>query len=162
LEKRDGAGRWVRKEGRNEGAAVTRTDTREYDSAGRLAVERTRWIASTEHPAKSAESRFKYEGSSRTPAYEETTTTDAAGAVSERVFRRFDASGRIQTELHRPATGPETFREARYDDAGRIVEELASREPALPPAAHRSSYRGDCPPDLDKLFALTGADARED
>ena len=49
---RDASGHWVRKEGLNEGAPVTRTDTREYDSAGRLAVERTRWIATTERPAK--------------------------------------------------------------------------------------------------------------
>lgn len=154
---RDASGHWVRKEGLNEGAPVTRTDTREYDSAGRLAVERTRWVATTERPAKSAESHFRYEGGSRTPAYEESTTTDTAGRVTERVFRRFDASGRVRSELRRPTTGSEASREATYDDAGRIVEELSSVE-----VAHRSSYRGDCPSDLHKLFAVTGADAGED
>jgi YD repeat-containing protein len=154
---RDASGHWLRKEGRNEGAPVTRTDVREYDAAGRLATETTRWSATTERPAKSAESRFTYEGSSRTPAHEESTTTDAAGQVTERLFRRFDASGRMRTELRRPSTGSETTREAKYDDAGHIVEELSSVD-----VAHRSSYQGDCPPDLHKLFAVTSADAGED
>lgn len=154
---RDATGRWVRKEGRDEGAPVTRTDTREYDSAGRLAAERTRWTATTERPAKSAEARFSYEGRSGTPAYEESTTTDAAGQVTERVFRRFDASGRLRSEVRRPTAGSEESRQATFDDDGRIVEELSTSE-----VARRSSYRGDCPSGLHKLFGVTGPDAGED
>ncbi|HSO32655.1 MAG TPA: hypothetical protein VLT33_09065 [Labilithrix sp.] len=152
---RDASGHWLRKDGQNVGAPVTRTDTREYDSAGRLAVEMSRWSETAERPAKSAESRFTYEGSSRTAAYEEGTTADAAGQVTERVYRRFDASGRLSSELVRPTTGREVLRGVKYDEAGRIVEELSSVE-----VTHRSSYRGDCPSNL-KLFEVTGADAGE-
>lgn len=154
---RDAGGHWLRKEGRNEGAPVTRTETHEYDSAGRLSVDRAQWAATTERPAKSEETRFTYEGSSRTPASEESTTTDAAGQVIERRFRRFDSSGRMVSELQRPTTGSQTLRELKYDDRGRIIEELSSAD-----ATHRSSYRGDCPADLQKLFAGTPADAGED
>lgn len=154
---RDSAGHWLRKEGRNDGAPVTRTDTREYDASHRLTTEKTRWLATSERPAKSAETRVTYEGSARTPAAEETTTTNAEGKVIERVSRRFDAAGRLRGELTRTATNAEIVHELKRDELGRIVEERSTGE-----SVRRSAYAGDCVADLEKLFAITNPDAGED
>lgn len=153
---RDAAGHWLRKEGRNDGAPVTRTDTREYDASHRLTTEKTRWLATSERPAKTAETRVTYEGSARTPASEEMTTTNAEGKVTERVSRRFDAAGRLRSELTRAATNAEIVREVKRDELGRIVEERSTGE-----SVRRSAYVGDCVADLEKLFAVTNPDAGE-
>lgn len=154
---RDAAGHWLRKEGRNDGAPVTRTDTREYDAAGRLTVERTRWLPTSERPARSAESRATYEGSARTPTSRETTTTDAEGRVTERVVKQLDASGRMRREVTRSATGAEIVHEVKRDDAGRIVEERSTGE-----SVRRSAYAGDCIAEMEKAFSVTEPDAGED
>ena len=154
---RDAAGHWLKKEGRNEGAPVTRVDTREYDAAGRLTLEKTRWLPTSERPARSAETRTTYEGTARTPTSRETTTTDADGRVSERVVKHFDASGRVRSEMTRSPTGAEIIHEVKRDDAGRIVEERSTGE-----SVRRSTYTGDCVAEMEKIFLVTEPDAGEE
>ena len=154
---RSATGRWLRKEGRVEGAEVTRVDEREYDTMDRLLVEKTTLAATPERAASKVVSRFSYAGAARTPDDEESATTDATGDVTEQSRRWRDAAGRIVAETLREKGKPLFHYKRRYDAAGRPLLDADADGNTL----RTYTWDGDCLPDLEDLLAASPPDAGE-
>jgi antitoxin component YwqK of YwqJK toxin-antitoxin module len=121
-------GAWVSRPGGGQGSAAkanadVTTTVLEYDDSGRVSIVQTMH----DGEAVSVEKRIYGEGGILASVRIEDTIS---GISSESLY---DANGRISTRTDTPAKGPQVKSEYRYDDSGRLVEELSFR------GRHRSS-----------------------